>query len=167
MSDWLEDVEPLTADPDYEWDFVDGYKHPQQLYSRFEEIARQYPNIAQIVRLPNRTNGYQRKAQATLGSVPAQAVVVSSAAWGHEGGNDITVELVQRSGSNRPLEVEVDGKAVRVLLAKGATGELDQHGRRRRGGAPHASPRASSTARTRTGPTTAPGSSSRRSPRCR
>ncbi|HEX5781367.1 MAG TPA: M14 family metallopeptidase [Solirubrobacteraceae bacterium] len=124
VSDWLQDVEPLTADPGYQWDFVDDYKHPQQLYSRFEEIARQYPNIARIVRLPNRTNGYQRKAQATLGSTAPQAVVVSSAAWGHQGGNDVTVELVQRSGSNRPLEVEVDGKAVRVLLAKGASGEL-------------------------------------------
>jgi Zinc carboxypeptidase/Chitobiase/beta-hexosaminidase C-terminal domain len=124
VSDWLEDVEPLTADPQYEWDFVDGYKHPQQLYSRFEEIAKQYPGIARIVRLPNKTNGYQRKAQATIGSTPAQAVVASSAAWGHEGGNDVTVEFVQRGGSNRPLEVEVDGKAVRVLLAKGAAGEL-------------------------------------------
>jgi hypothetical protein len=123
VSNWLEDVEPLTADPDYEWDFVDDYKHPQQLYSRFQEIARQYPNIAQIVRLPNRTNGYQRHAQATIGSVASQAVVVSSAAWGHEGGNDVTVEFVARNGSNRPLEVEVDGKAVRVLLAKGAAGE--------------------------------------------
>ena len=67
VSDWLEDVEPLTADPGYQWDFVDDYKHPQQLYARFEEIARQYPNIARIVRLPNRTNGYQRRAQATTG----------------------------------------------------------------------------------------------------
>jgi hypothetical protein len=124
VSDWLEDVDPLTADPGYKWDFVDDYKHPQQLYSRFEQIADQYPNIARIVRLPNKTNGYQRKAQATIGTVPAQAVVVSSAAWGHEGGNDITVEFVQRGGSNLPLDVVVDGKAVRVLLAKGASGEL-------------------------------------------
>jgi hypothetical protein len=124
VSDWLEEVDPLTADPGYKWDFVDDYKHPQQLYSRFEQIATQYPDIARIVRLPNKTNGYQRKAQATIGTVPSQAVVVSSAAWGHEGGNDITVEFVGRSGSNLPLDVVVDGKAVRVLLAKGASGEL-------------------------------------------
>jgi hypothetical protein len=124
VSDWLEDVEPLTANPRYKWDFVDGYRHPQQLYSRFEEIARQYPDIARIVTLPNKTNGYRRKAQATIGSDPSQAVVVSSAAWGHEGGNDITVEFVQRSGANLPLDVVVDGKAVRVLLATGPSGEL-------------------------------------------
>jgi hypothetical protein len=124
VSDWLEDVEPLTADPGYEWDFVDGYKHPQQLYARFEEIARQYPGIAEIVELPNKTNGYRRKAQATIGAVQSQAVVVSSAAWGHEGGNDITVEFVDRPGAGLPLAVEVDGKAIRVLLAKDASGAL-------------------------------------------
>jgi hypothetical protein len=124
VSDWLEDVDPLTANPGYEWNFVDGYKHPQQLYSRFEEIARQYPGIAEIVELPNKTNGYRRKAQATIGVVGPQAVVVSSAAWGHEGGNDITVEFVDRPGAGLPLAVEVDGKAVRVLLAKDASGAL-------------------------------------------
>ena len=49
---------------------------------------------------------------------------MSSAAWGHEGGNGITVELVDRPGANPPLAVEVDGKAVHVLLAKDATGAL-------------------------------------------
>ncbi|MFC0506567.1 M14 family metallopeptidase [Micromonospora costi] len=125
VSDWLENAPPpLTANPTYKWDFVDGYKHPQQLYSRAEEIARQYPDIAEIIYLPNKTNGYQRKAQATIGGTGQSAVVVSSAAWGHEGGNDITVEFVDRPGANLPLTVEVTGKAIRVLLAKDAAGAL-------------------------------------------
>jgi hypothetical protein len=49
---------------------------------------------------------------------------MSSAAWGHEGGNDITVEFVNRPGADLPLSVEVTGKAVRVLLAKDAAGAL-------------------------------------------
>ncbi|WP_328425313.1 M14 family metallopeptidase [Micromonospora sp. NBC_00389] len=123
VSNWLEDAPPpLTANPSYKSDFVDGYKHPQQLYSRAKEIARQYPDIAEIVYLPNQTNGYQRKAQATIGGTGQAAVVVSSAAWGHEGGNDITVEFVDRPGASLPLAVEVAGKAVRVLLAKDASG---------------------------------------------
>ncbi|MFI7282923.1 M14 family metallopeptidase [Micromonospora chersina] len=123
VSNWLEDgAPPLTANPAYKWDFVGGYRHPQQLFSRAEEIARQYPDIAEIVYLPNKTNGYQRKAQATIGGTGQSAVVVSSAAWGHEGGNDITVEFVDRPGANLPLGVEVAGKAVRVLLAKDASG---------------------------------------------
>src|SRR4029078_359037 len=46
VSDWLEDVTPLTADPSFKADFVDDYKTPQQLYGRFEEIAQQFPDIA-------------------------------------------------------------------------------------------------------------------------
>ena len=64
---------PLTANPNYKWNFVNEYKHPQQLYARFEEIAQQYPDIAEIVTLPNQTNGYQRKAQATIGSTHGTA----------------------------------------------------------------------------------------------
>ncbi|MEU3454583.1 M14 family zinc carboxypeptidase [Micromonospora sp. NPDC006766] len=125
VSDWLENgAPPLTDNPSYQRDFIDGYKTPQQLYRRAEEIARQYPKIAEIVYLPNKTNGYQRKAQATIGGTGQAAVVVSSAAWGHEGGNDITVEFVNRPGANLPLAVEVNGKAVRVLLAKNASGAL-------------------------------------------
>ncbi len=125
VSNWLENgAAPLTANPSYKWDFIDGYKHPQQLYSRAEEIAREYPKIAEIVYLPYETNGYQRKAQATIGGTGQAAVVASSAAWGHEGGNDITVEFVNRPGANLPLGVEVAGKAVRVLLAKNTSGGL-------------------------------------------
>lgn len=123
VSDWLEDVTPLTDAPGYKWDFIQEYKHPQQLYSRFEEIAQQYPDIAEIVRLPNKTGGYQRHAQATIGGTGQSAVVVSSAAWGHEGGNDITVEFAAQSGANQPLSVQVDGKAVKVLLGTDAEGQ--------------------------------------------
>jgi hypothetical protein len=128
VSNWLEDVTPLTADPNFQYDFLKekGYQTPQQLYGRFDEIAQQYPDIAEVVPLPNKTNGYQRKAQATIGSTSGtaaqSAVVVSSAAWGHEGGNGITVEMVNRPGADLPLSVEVDGKAVKVLLAKNAAG---------------------------------------------
>ena len=58
---------------------------------------------------------------------------MSSAAWGHEGGNGITVEMIDRPGANLPLAVEVDGKAVKVLLAKNADGRARQHGQAGRG----------------------------------
>ena len=124
VSDWLEDVTPMTATPGYLHDFVDDYKTPQQVYGRFEQIAQQYPDIAEIVPLKHKTNGYQRKAQATIGGTGQAAVVMSSAAWGHEGGNDITVEFVNRPGADLPLSVSVAGKAIRVLLAKDAAGAL-------------------------------------------
>jgi len=125
VSDWLEDAPPpLNERPGYKDNFIEGYKHPQQLYARAKEIAKQYPDIAEIIYLPNKTNGYQRKAQATIGGTGQSAVVVSSAAWGHEGGNDITVEFVDRPGAGLPLGVEVTGKVIRVLLAKDAAGTL-------------------------------------------
>jgi hypothetical protein len=125
VSDWLEDAPPpLNERPGYKDNFIDEYKNPQQLYARAQEIAKQYRDIAEIIYLPNKTNGYQRKAQATIGGIGQSAVVVSSAAWGHEGGNDITVEFVDRPGAGIPLGVEVTGKAIRVLLAKDAGGAL-------------------------------------------
>ena len=124
VSDWLRDVTPLTDTPGYQHDFVDDYKTPQQVYGRFEQIAQQYPEIAEIVPLKNKTNGYQRKAQATIGGTGQAAVVISSAAWGQDGGNAITVEFVNRPGADLPLSVSVTGKAVRVLLAKDAAGAL-------------------------------------------
>lgn len=128
VSKWLDDVTPLTADPSFKADFVDDYKTPQQLYSRFEEIAQQHPDIAEIVAMPYKTGGYQRKAQATIGSTTGtaaqSAVVVSSTAWGHEGGNGITVEMVNRPGADLPLGVEVVDRSVRVLLAKNAAGAV-------------------------------------------
>jgi len=41
VSDWLEDAPaPLTDNPGYKYDFIDGYKHPQQLFARAHEIAQ-------------------------------------------------------------------------------------------------------------------------------
>jgi hypothetical protein len=128
VSDWLRDVTPLTANPGYQSDFVQEYKHPQKLYARFEEIAQQNPDIAEIVRFPYQTNGYQRKAQAIIGATNGananSAVVVSSAAWGHEGGNGISVRFVNPGAPDSPLSVSVAEKAVTVNLATNASGAI-------------------------------------------
>lgn len=50
-------------------------------------------------------------------------VVVESLAWGHEGGNDISVELVDPGTPDQPLSVEVDGDAITVQLATDADGD--------------------------------------------
>ena len=51
-------------------------------------------------------------------------VVVGSLAWGHEGGNDITIELVDPGAPSSPLAVSVMGAHIRVSLATGASGAL-------------------------------------------
>ena len=47
-------------------DFTTRYMDPTEVYGRFRELATEFPNIAQLVPLPNATNGYQRRAQALM-----------------------------------------------------------------------------------------------------
>ncbi len=53
-----------------------------------------------------------------------QAVVLTSRAWGHEGGNDITAEFIHPGQLNAPAMVTVTGKDVLVRLGTDATGAL-------------------------------------------
>ena len=66
------------------------------------------------MKLPNKTNGYQRKAQTILGMTAPyagatsvatadqpKAVVLTSVAWGHEGGNDLTASIVKAAPPRR------------------------------------------------------------------
>jgi len=51
-------------------------------------------------------------------------VVLTSRAWGHEGGNDITAEFLNPGVPNSPLSVQVTGKDIVVNLATDAAGAL-------------------------------------------
>ncbi|RIV41508.1 M14 family metallopeptidase [Micromonospora radicis] len=124
VQEWL----PISGDapegPGYQKDFVNSYLTPTELYDRIKALAAQYPKISEIVELPYQTNGYRRKAQAVLGSANASRVGVDSLAWGHEGGNDISVELVNPGAADAPLTVTVTGTQVRVSLATNAAGAI-------------------------------------------
>ena len=119
-------------------DFVTHYPDPQEAYKKMRDLATEFPNIAQVYDLPNKSPGYQRKAQAIVGtSTPYaggtsslataaanQAVVLTTGAWGHQGGNDVTVELRNPGGNSLPLGVTVNGKAITVSLATSDTGAV-------------------------------------------
>jgi len=116
-------------------DFTTHYMDPTEVYGRFQQLADEFPNISELIPLPNKTNGYQRRAQATMAgtnppgnSVPAanvsQAVVLTSRAWGQDGGNDITAEFVNRGVASAPLSVSVTGKDILVNLGTDASGAL-------------------------------------------
>lgn len=64
------------------------------------------------------------RIQPGSAATPASAsrVGIDSIAWGHEGGNDITIQAVRPSAANSPLSVSVSGKHVEVSLATNATG---------------------------------------------
>lgn len=124
VKEWLPIPDDDPEGPGYQKDFVTSYLTPTELYDRIHQLAAEFPDLAEIVELPYKTNGYRRKAQAVLGTANASRVAVDSLAWGHQGGNDISIELANPGAANRPLTVTVTGKDIRVSLATNAAGTV-------------------------------------------
>ncbi|HET6549539.1 MAG TPA: hypothetical protein VFG79_13830, partial [Solirubrobacter sp.] len=130
--------DPKTHPDGFLQDFNTHYVDPQEGYQRISDLAAEYPNIAEAVDLPNKTNGYQRKAQTIVGmselytgstrtpedDEQARAVVLTSNAWGQDGGNDIRVRLANPNANDEPLFVGVNGSMIRVYLATDASGAI-------------------------------------------
>jgi hypothetical protein len=55
-------------------DFTTRYMDPTEVYARFDELAAEFPNLAELIPLPYRTNGYQRRAQAIMSGTTARGV---------------------------------------------------------------------------------------------
>ncbi|PZG15831.1 M14 family zinc carboxypeptidase [Nonomuraea aridisoli] len=124
VREWPDGDKPDRASRGYQKDFITQYMTPAQLNERVKALHRRYPKLTDLITLPYKTNGYRRHAQAVLGTPPAAAVVVTSNAYGSEGGNDLSVELVDPGAPGRPLQVSLDGKLVTVSLATDASGAL-------------------------------------------
>jgi Zinc carboxypeptidase/Chitobiase/beta-hexosaminidase C-terminal domain len=116
-------------------DFTTRYMDPTEVYDRFRQLATEYPNLTQLIPLPHATNGYQRKAQANMnGGMPignsaptaevGRTVVLTTRAWGHEGGNDVTAEFRHPGQLDSPLSVTFTGNDLAVNLATDGTGAL-------------------------------------------
>jgi hypothetical protein len=121
-TEWLPDQK--TGKP-YQFDFVEHYMDPTELYARIEALAAEFPNLAEIVDLPYLTNGYRRQAMGLInGSSTTSRVVITSQAWGYQGGNGIVVETVDPQAANQPLSVSVNGNTVTISLATDAGGSL-------------------------------------------
>ena len=130
--EWLGEGLPPHADG-YQTGFHNRYMDPTEIYARFTLLAAEFRNIAELVNLPNKTNGYQRKAMANMngtaaigssvsGAAQGSAVVLESKAWGHQGGEDVSAEFTQATGANVPLSVEVTGSDIVVTLGTDAEG---------------------------------------------
>ena len=127
--------------------FTTRYLDPTEVYGRFRELADEFPDLTTIIPLPYKTNGYQRRAQALMAgltnpaatgnlsaAVGAQAVILTSRAWGHEGGNDLTAEFVNPLVAELAAPVTLHRQRPRRQLGTDATGALDEHGRAGGGG---------------------------------
>ncbi|MFI7644817.1 M14 family metallopeptidase [Micromonospora sp. NPDC049460] len=124
VREWLPTPGTGPEGPGYQKDFVTSYLTPTELYARIHQLAAEFPRLAEVVELPYKTNGYRRHAQAVLGTATASRVAVDSLAWGHEGGNAISVELADPGAANTPLSVTVTGSAVRVTLGTDGAGAV-------------------------------------------
>ncbi|MDA0164587.1 M14 family metallopeptidase [Solirubrobacter ginsenosidimutans] len=117
-------------------DFNTHYVTPRESYAKMRELTGEFTNITTLMNLPYKTNGYQRKAQTIIGqaaayagatSVPAadqpRSVVLTSLAWGQEGGNNLSAAIVN-DGASKDLLVTVSGNAITVHAATDAAGVI-------------------------------------------
>ena len=130
------DGKPFPAG--YLQDFNTNYVDSKTAYEKISALSAEFPSISQVYDLPNKTAGYQRKAQTVLGlpdpytgatrapsaAQQGQAVVLTSRAWGQDGGNDITAQLKDPGAANQALGVSVTGKAITVNLATDDAGAI-------------------------------------------
>ncbi|WP_254119661.1 M14 family metallopeptidase [Bacillus sp. FJAT-29790] len=123
VSEWL-GANPDKSKKHYVTDFVDHYMDPTEVTERIEKLVAEFPDLAEIVELPNQTNGYRRHAQATIGATTNTSVVVTSNAWGHEGGNDIEVMLINPGTDSAPLSITTEGNKISVQLATNESGNI-------------------------------------------
>jgi hypothetical protein len=75
VTEWLPPDPPPNKDR-YQ-DFIDNYLDPTELHAKINQLASEFPNLADVRNLPYKTNGYRRKAQAIL-EPPPPAVVVDA-----------------------------------------------------------------------------------------
>lgn len=112
VTKWLGKPRPDPS-PHYATGFVDHYMDPTEVTTRIEDLAQEFPRLAEVVDLPHLTNGYRRPAQVTVGTQVAHAFYVTSTAWGHEGGNDLTL-VIERGDT---LSASVEGDTVTLTVA--------------------------------------------------
>jgi hypothetical protein len=116
VTEWLETNYQAPNNP-YFQGFLDHYPDAYELTGIIEQLAADFPDLAEVIDLPYETNGYRRKAMHLSGGGSSQRVGLTSHAWGHEGGNDLTVAYVDPGAANSALSVDVDGDDIVVTLA--------------------------------------------------
>ncbi|MFO7275008.1 MAG: M14 family zinc carboxypeptidase [Bacillota bacterium] len=123
---WPSEEARFSFAGDYRTGFVDHYMDPTEIYARLEALAREFPDLTEIIELPYRTHGYRRQAMGVTGTTASRAIVWYSKAWGHEGGNGLRVLLEDPGEPNRPLTVRYEAatRTVHVSLATGPDGAV-------------------------------------------
>ncbi|MFI7675696.1 M14 family zinc carboxypeptidase [Actinophytocola sp. NPDC049390] len=108
----------------YQKDFIDAYMTPTDIKARIARLGRQYPDLVEVVDLPNKTQGYRRTATAYLGDPATAAVVVESTKFGDQGPNGWQVRSVDPGRPNRPARATWRDRVLTVSLATDRTGAV-------------------------------------------
>lgn len=135
VTEWLNEGWELPEG--FQTRFVTGEQPPDptETNRRLEALATEFPNLAEIITMPELTHGYKRFAQAQFGTgststddgnIPTapKTFFVTSEAYGHMGGNDISVALVDPGTASSALAVTRAGNEITVSLGTDASGAL-------------------------------------------
>ncbi|BEL04095.1 M14 family zinc carboxypeptidase [Actinoplanes sichuanensis] len=115
---------PPALPSGYQKDFVTAYMTPTDINARIRRLHRQYPALVDVIKLPNKTQGYRRTAVAYLGDPAAAAVVVESVKFGDQGMNGVQVRTVDPGRPNRVLSASYRDRVLTVNLATDAGGKV-------------------------------------------
>lgn len=119
---WPSGSRPPLPPAGYQKDFIDAYLTPLDIRARIARLARQYPNLVDVIDLPNRTVGYRRTAAAYVGDPATAAIVVESVRFGDQGANGLQVRTAHPGAPNRPLSARLRDRVLTVSLATDASG---------------------------------------------
>ena len=108
----------------YQKDFVDAYMTPTDIKARVARLGRQYPDLVDVMDLPNKTQGYRRTATAYLGDPATAAVVVESKQFGDQGPNGWQLKSVDPGKPNRPAQATWRDRVLTVSLATDKAGAV-------------------------------------------
>ncbi|SDM56531.1 M14 family metallopeptidase [Bacillus sp. OK048] len=123
VTEWLGGERPEPGEH-YVTGFVDHYMTPAEMNAKMDQLAAEFPELVEIVVMPNKSNGYRRHAQALMGTLTNASVSVTSKAWGHEGGNGVEVSFVNPNAANRTINVIKTDKKIVVQLATDSSGKI-------------------------------------------
>ena len=117
-------VAPPRTPAGYQEDFIRAYMNPEDVRARIARLARQYPNLVDVINLPNKTEGYRRDAAAYLGDPDTAAVFVESKQFGDQGWNGVQVKAIDPHAANSPLSASYADRVLTVSLGTDAAGAL-------------------------------------------
>ncbi|GIF17012.1 M14 family zinc carboxypeptidase [Actinoplanes teichomyceticus] len=113
---------PPPTPAGYQKDFITAYLTPVDIAARIRRLARQYPQLVDVIDLPYRTQGYRRTASAYLGDPATAAVVVESVRFGDQNMNGVQARAVDPGAPHRPLTARYADRVLTVELATDGAG---------------------------------------------